>query len=72
MTRRELLTSLSLLAGSRSARAGPQLEISGARLREQIESLSVYGRPFGGPSRTALAASVTLTLTSPGANMCWA
>ena len=48
MTRRELLTSMSLLAGSRTARAGPRLEISAARLREQLESLSVYGRPAGG------------------------
>jgi len=44
MTRRELLASLSLLA----ARAGPKLGINGARLREQIESLSVHGRPRGG------------------------
>ena len=48
MTRRELLTSMSLVAGSRTARAGPRLEISTARLREQLESLSVYGRPAGG------------------------
>jgi len=43
-----MLASLSLLAGSRSARAGPKIEINGARLREQIESLSVHGRPAGG------------------------
>lgn len=48
MTRRDLLASLSLIAGSRSVRAGPSLEINGARLREQIESLSVHGRPAGG------------------------
>ncbi len=48
MTRRELLTSLSLLAGSHGARAGPQLEIGAARLRQQIESLSLHGRPAGG------------------------
>ena len=48
MTRRELLTSMPLLAGSRAARAGPRLEISAARLREQLESLSLYGRPAAG------------------------
>ncbi len=48
MTRRELLSSISLLAGSHGARAGPQLEISAARLRQQIESLSMHGRPAGG------------------------
>src|SRR5229473_1049968 len=48
MTRRELLTSMSLLSGSRAARAGPRLEVSAARLREQLESLSVFGRPPGG------------------------
>ena len=48
MTRRELLTSMSLLAGSHAARAGPQPEINAARLRRQIESLSLYGRPVGG------------------------
>lgn len=48
MTRRELLASMSLLAGSHAARAGPQPEINAARLRQQIESLSLYGRPVGG------------------------
>src|SRR5260370_13983685 len=48
MIRRALLTSMSLVAGARAARAGPRLEISAARLREQLESLSVYGRPAGG------------------------
>jgi len=48
MTRRELLTSMSLLAGSHAARAGPQPEINAARLRRQIESLSLHGRPAGG------------------------
>src|SRR5580765_1134684 len=48
MTRRELLTSMSLLAGSRAARADPRLEISAARLREQLESLSLFGRAPGG------------------------
>jgi N-carbamoyl-L-amino-acid hydrolase len=48
MTRRELLTGVSLLAGARAARAVPRLEISAARLRDQLESLSVYGRPAAG------------------------
>ena len=48
MTRRELLASLSLLAGSRAARAGAMPSISAARLRQQIESLSLHGRPAGG------------------------
>ncbi|MBI3681065.1 MAG: M20 family metallo-hydrolase [Acidobacteria bacterium] len=48
MTRRELLTSMPLLAVSHAARAGPQLEIRAARLRQQIESLSAHGRPSGG------------------------
>ncbi len=48
MTRRELLTGMSLLAGSRAAHAAPQPEIHAARLRQQIESLSVHGRPAGG------------------------
>ena len=48
MTRRELLASVSLLAGSRAAGAGQRLEISAARLREQLESLSLFGRPAGG------------------------
>ncbi len=47
MTRREFLTSMGLLAGSRTARAGPRMEISVTRLREQLESLSAYGRPAG-------------------------
>jgi beta-ureidopropionase / N-carbamoyl-L-amino-acid hydrolase len=45
MTRRELLTSLSLLA---AARAEPKLHISSARLRERLQSLSMYGRPASG------------------------
>jgi hypothetical protein len=48
MTRRELLASMSLVAGPHAARAGPQPEINAARLRRQIESLSMYGRPVGG------------------------
>jgi N-carbamoyl-L-amino-acid hydrolase len=48
MTRRELLSSISLLAGSHGARATPQLQINAAHLRQQIESLSMYGRPAGG------------------------
>src|SRR5438046_3206861 len=48
MTRREFLTSMGLVAGSRTVRAGPRMEISVTRLREQLESLSAYGRPAGG------------------------
>jgi N-carbamoyl-L-amino-acid hydrolase len=48
MTRRELLASLSLFAASRTARAGAPPAISAARLRQQIEALSLHGRPAGG------------------------
>jgi N-carbamoyl-L-amino-acid hydrolase len=48
MTRRELLTSTALLGAARKARGAPLLEISAARLRGQIESLSLHGRPAGG------------------------
>jgi hypothetical protein len=40
MTRRELLTSMLLFAGSHAARADPQLEISATHLRRQIEEFS--------------------------------
>ena len=49
-TRRDLLASIALYgAASRSARAASApLQINAARLRSQIESLSVHGRPKDG------------------------
>ena len=50
MTRRDLLASLALYGtvASRAGRAAPALQIDAARLRTQIEALSIHGRPAAG------------------------
>lgn len=50
MTRRDLLASLALYGtvASRSGRATPALQVDAARLRAQIEALSIHGRPGEG------------------------
>ena len=50
MTRRDLLASLALYgtAASRHGRARPALQIDATRLRNQIEALSIHGRPAAG------------------------